>query len=706
MKKILILIVYLVSAHTIFAQSGGDIITVTKATPVPSPTRTNSTSTSTILETIAKNLEKIKQNSVISREDREAAYVGLMEGQRFYLQAINAQSPGGLFAAKEAFRKAVELNPNLAEGYTALAEIAWLSFRVLRVRGAERGKDSDLEETIAAAGAAIKVSPDSFRARQLLAMAFTEKSNLQQGNLNTEFADKAIAEWKSVARIDPRNAEAFAILNLFYEKMRKPTERIEALKNWLAASSPIDSRYYQSIAQTRETLSPDNALLKLGKALLEAGRAAEAIEFLSRAIADNPQNEQATELLREAIESGDFSNSSIVMDALRQVIFANPKNSVLVLLLADLQMRGGKTDEAVKILLEAIAKMPAGEDSAVADLQVKLGDIYLENERYADAAAAFQTALKLRKIESSIVTEEELGFAMNAYEKIVRSYKNANRLPEAKAAIEKAKILLGKDDTFADDLLIDFYRETGKRDEALKLVRERRSRYREDYGLLRLEAGILTEMGRVDEAVALIKPLLNKTSENPSPQYDDFTNYIFMATLYTEAKRGREAIQTANQAFAAARNEEEKQIAKTVLASAQQVSGDFVSAEATLRALLKQTPRNPMALNNLGYFLVERNVKLAEALSLIQQAVEIDPTNPSYLDSLGWAYFKLGKFVEAEKYLKNAARLTSSATTFEHLGDVYQKLNKTELAKANWRKALNLIFDKAAADRLKLKLSR
>ena len=699
MKKSYILVLFFISVQAIFAQNGGDSV-ITKPTPKPIAT------TATISQTIAKNLERIQQKEVVSRENREMAFVNLLEGQRFFATAVRMRSPQGLVDAKESFRKAVEFDPHLAEGYTAFADVAWLSFTVIQ-RPSPADKLKDLEEAITAANVAVKLNPNSFGARHLLAMAYTEKSNLKDENLNTEFVEKAIAEWREVGRIDPRNAEAFAFLNLFYERTRQQNEQIEALKNWLAASTPIDSRYYQSIGVTRETLSPDNASLKLGKALLNAGRAAEAIEFLNRALADNPENEEATELLREAIETGDFSNSTVVIESLQQAVFANPKNTVLVLLLADLQMRNGKTDDAVKVLRDAIAKMPADEESAAADLQIKLGDIYLDGERYKEAVTAYQTALKLRKIENSIVTEEERAFAMNAYEKIVQCYKNANQLLEAKAAIDKAKALLGKDDTFADDLLIDFYRETGKREEALKLLREIRSRNNDDYGLLRREASLLTELGRVDEAVALIKPLIGKNvTENASPQYDDFTNYIFIATLYNEAKRGKEAIQTANQALTAARNEEEKQIAKTVLASAQQVSGDFSSAEATLRALLKQTSRNPMALNNLGYFLVERNVKLAEALDLIQQAVKIDPTNPSYLDSLGWAYFKLGKLVEAEQNLRNASRLSVSATIFEHLGDVYQKQNKAELAKSAWRKALNLATDKETIARLKLKLSR
>ncbi len=116
-------------------------------------------------------------------------------------------------------------------------------------------------------------------------------------------------------------------------------------------------------------------------------------------------------------------------------------------------------------------------------------------------------------------------------------------------------------------------------------------------------------------------------------------------------------------------------------------------------------PDNPIALNNLGYFLIERDKNINEAFDLITQAVKTDPTNPSYLDSLGWAYFKLGKFAEAEKNLKEAAEINPSSSTInEHLGDVYQKQGKTELALNAWQKALNLASNAADINRLKTKL--
>jgi len=191
----------------------------------------------------------------------------------------------------------------------------------------------------------------------------------------------------------------------------------------------------------------------------------------------------------------------------------------------------------------------------------------------------------------------------------------------------------------------------------------------------------------------------------PAAAYDDFINYLFISNLYSQANRGKEAIESANQAYSAAKGEERRQIARLTLATAQQMSGDYVSAEETLRQILRQTPDNPFALNNLGYFLIERDKNINEAFELIQRAVKIDPTNPSYLDSLGWAYFKLGKYAEAENYLKEAAGIdTASATINEHLGDVYHKQGKTESAVNVWRKALNLASDIADINRLKTKL--
>jgi Flp pilus assembly protein TadD len=91
---------------------------------------------------------------------------------------------------------------------------------------------------------------------------------------------------------------------------------------------------------------------------------------------------------------------------------------------------------------------------------------------------------------------------------------------------------------------------------------------------------------------------------------------------------------------------------------------------------------------------------------MIQRAVRAEPTNSSFLDSLGWAYFKLGKLDEAERHLSEAARRdTASATIHDHLGDLYLRRGKTEQARAAWQKALALTVEADEITRIKAKLN-
>ncbi|MDQ3135535.1 MAG: tetratricopeptide repeat protein, partial [Acidobacteriota bacterium] len=143
-----------------------------------------------------------------------------------------------------------------------------------------------------------------------------------------------------------------------------------------------------------------------------------------------------------------------------------------------------------------------------------------------------------------------------------------------------------------------------------------------------------------------------------------------------------------------------------MLSSAQERAGDSKGAEDSLRKILTTDPNNATVLNNLGYFLTERNERLNEALEMVKRAVRVEPANASFLDSLGWVYFKLGQLDEAERHLSEAAkRNTRSATIQDHLGDVYQRRGKTADARAAWQKALSLSTEPAETARIKAKLS-
>jgi len=122
-------------------------------------------------------------------------------------------------------------------------------------------------------------------------------------------------------------------------------------------------------------------------------------------------------------------------------------------------------------------------------------------------------------------------------------------------------------------------------------------------------------------------------------------------------------------------------------------SGDHDTAARHFLACLDLDPGHVQGLNYLGYMWAERGVNLAEAEEFIRRAVDREPDNPAYLDSLGWVLFQQGRYHEALVPLERAAQLSAAApdpTIEEHLGDVLQKLGRRNEAVKAWERAAAL----------------
>jgi tetratricopeptide (TPR) repeat protein len=114
-------------------------------------------------------------------------------------------------------------------------------------------------------------------------------------------------------------------------------------------------------------------------------------------------------------------------------------------------------------------------------------------------------------------------------------------------------------------------------------------------------------------------------------------------------------------------------------------------AEADFREALELFEDQPLVLNYLGYSLVDQGLKLDEALGMIKKAVELRPTDGYIVDSLGWVYYRLGKYDEAVKELERAIELRPSDPVInDHLGDAYWKVGRRNEARFQWNHARDL----------------
>ena len=234
--------------------------------------------------------QRAPQSSSANRERRAAAYAKLLEGQRY----LNAGREGGisresLGLAQAAFQQAAILDPTLAEAHTALAEIAFFF-------------TNNASVAIVEAQTATRIDRQNFGAHRLLSRIYALQSGLREGRADAALSDQAITSLREVVRLQPGDAEGWAIMGELYLATGRNSEAINAFTSWAASPPPADVRFFQYVTQGGE-LSPDYAAARLGQALLRAGRPGEAVTAIRRAIALNPEKQEYLNLLRQAQEA-------------------------------------------------------------------------------------------------------------------------------------------------------------------------------------------------------------------------------------------------------------------------------------------------------------------------------------------------------------------------------------------------------------------
>ncbi len=212
--------------------------------------------------------------------------------------------------------------------------------------------------------------------------------------------------------------------------------------------------------------------------------------------------------------------------------------------------------------------------------------------------------------------------------------------------------------------------------------------------IARRRAVALLSAGRAPESRDLLKATI---ASGQADAKDPILLYLLAESQ--RVVKDFDAAQASAQALIAANPDDVRGL--HVLSLILQDKGDVKGAERTLRELIARDPMDANALNSLGYMLAERGDRLDEAVTLLARALTIEPGNPSYLDSLGWAYFQQGRLDLADTPLTEAAeKLKSSSVVQDHLGDLRFKQRRFADAAAAWERALG--GDGQSIDRSKI----
>ena len=197
-----------------------------------------------------------------------------------------------------------------------------------------------------------------------------------------------------------------------------------------------------------------------------------------------------------------------------------------------------------------------------------------------------------------------------------------------------------------------------------------------------VRASVLADRGRADEAALELRKLLDGKSDRET--------YISLAQVYEKGKNYDEMAKAIDAADKLSTTNDEKESISFMRGAMYEKLKKYDAAETEFRKVLELNPKNASALNYLGYMFADRNIRLAEAQELIGKAVEYDPNNGAYLDSLGWVYYRLGKLEEAESNLRMALeKFSKDPTIHDHLGDVYARQGRLKEAITHWQNSLH-----------------
>lgn len=298
-----------------------------------------------------------------------------------------------------------------------------------------------------------------------------------------------------------------------------------------------------------------------------------------------------------------------------------------------------------------------------AAVQLALARLYLRDKAYDKAIAALTRLISQEPEE------------LDALPLLAQAYSATGRTREAADVLEQ---LVDYAPQFYPTLG-DLYAREHQWKEAAQAYREAAGVYTRNSEMKRRLAWALKNNGDVAGSLSVLKEAVDSYPDDPAA-------YVALAEGYSDQAQYGQALGVLDQAVTKFPKN------TTVIfqrgATLERQSRHAEAEQAFLDVIAKD-PKHAAALNYLGYMLAERGERLTESVGYIKRALEVDPGNGAYLDSLGWAYFKGNQLELAESNLRRAAdQMKEDSVVQDHFGDVLFRLGRNTEAVQAWERAL------------------
>lgn len=580
------------------------------------------------------------------------------------------------------YQEAARLDPKAAYPHVALAAL------YQRTR--------QMDKALESAKKAVELGPDVAAGHRILGSLYF--SLLRSGG-SPDLAPLAIQAFRDTVRLEPGDVQSRSELARLLLANREKEEAAEQLAEVVRVEP---NAYYEMylLAQIRQG----------------EGKTAEAIQLLEESIAVEPRQPEAREMLVGLLQSEQRFDE--LAEVYQNILDKDPKDVDARVRHADALANGGHLSEAAKEFETALNGDP---ENVIA--MVGLAMVHRELKEFDQAEELLQKVLTkepnhvLARFTLASVYEDrrELDKAVEQWKKLIAlpgegdevkvrraeywahlgfAYGELDRQDDAVDAFAHAKELAGDDERF-EIFLVQAFLNADRPADARKALDEALPQHPKNLRLKMLDAQVLQATGETDKAIA--KALELSESE---PKSEMLIQGV--VDIYQKQKAYAKA-----EAFLTSKLEllPDSAALRFQLGAALERQKKFDEAEVQFKKVLELEPDSAAALNYLGYMLADRGVRLEESVRYIQRALKQDPHNGAYLDSLGWAYFRMGKLDLAEDNLLQAVRsLRLTGVVYDHLGDLYFRKGNRDRAISYWKKALDQDDDELEKDQVARKI--